>query len=42
MASSTPRHLYDVGLMSELVEDEQVCATGVDGVILFGRLTIIK
>ena len=24
MASSTPRHLYDVGLMSELVEDEQV------------------
>ena len=25
MASSTPRHLYDVGLMSELVEDEQVC-----------------
>ena len=24
MASSTPRHLFDVGLMSELVEDEQV------------------
>ena len=26
MASSTPRHLFDVGLMSELVEDEQVRA----------------
>ena len=26
MASSTPRHLFDVGLMSELVEDEQVSA----------------
>ena len=26
MASSTPRHLFDVGLMSELVEDDQVRA----------------
>ena len=25
MAASTPRHLYDMGLMSELIEDEQVC-----------------
>ena len=27
MASSTPRHLFDVGLMSELVEDDQVRST---------------
>ena len=26
MASSTPKHLFDVGLMSKLVEDEQVRA----------------
>ena len=24
MASSTPKHLYDIGLMAELVEDNQV------------------